>query len=347
MKRKKLWLLVAVVILISCGLWYLTKQKRSGNGEDESARQHISQAVASQTPAASSGAKTASLTPAEAATSLVQQEHERERKTWDALFLTPISFFGKVVDENGTAIAGADVSLSFDNTLAEKKSKQGLVTDDNGLFHVSGHGLGIVVQVSKHGYYHLDKSDGVFGYSRAGGRYDPHSDSASPAIFVLRKMGNAVPLVRLEKFIKTSKNGEPIEISLSTGRAVPSGQGDLKVEAWINDDGHEPNSNQPYDWRCRISILGGGLTQRTGDFSFDAPVEGYTAVDEIDMPASLGTNWRSQATREYFLQLSGDRYARLEFRIVAEGDYFFAIKSFLNVKPGDHNLEFDRSKQVR
>jgi hypothetical protein len=133
---------------------------------------------------------------------------------------------------------------------------------------------------------------------------------------------------------------------LTTGKVVPSGQGDLKIEAWTNDQGHQPNSNTPYDWRCRISILGGGLILRQGEFNFEASEGNYAPSDEINMPASAGAQWRSQVSRQYFVQLSGNRYARLEFEMTAGGDHFFGIKSYLNPTPGDRNLEFDPAKAI-
>ena len=189
-------------------------------------------------------------------------------------------------------------------------------TDNRGEFHVSGHGLGVTVQVSKDGYYRTTQSRGTFGYTKVAGQFDPHTNSGNPAIFVIRKMGQSVPMVHLQKDYIIPKNGTAVEINLSNGQVV-SEQGDLKVESWTNDQGHLPNSNSHYDWRCRISVPNGGLVQRTDNFDFQAPTGGYSLSDEITMSASSGTAWRAQVARSYFIQLSGNRYAQLEFQMSA------------------------------
>jgi hypothetical protein len=336
--------LVLILLLLGLGLWFWTHWG-ARTEVPKTVETDLTQSVSHQVTGAEK-ATAGVISSEDAAKALVQQESVREGKVWDALFLTPIGFYGKVVDEKGTPIPGANVSLSFDDTLAETKSKQSAFTDDAGLFSASGHGLAIVVQVSKNGYYRLKKSDGVFGYSQAAGRVDAHPDSSNPAIFVLRKMGSSVPLIHLKRFFRISENGDPVEVSLYTGKTVSNGLSDLKVEVWANVEGQKVNSNQPYDWHCRLSVPGGGLSQRAGEFDFEAPSDGYINSDEISMPVSAGAIWRSKATREYFLHLGDDRYARVQIQVIAGGDHFFAIDSFLNPNSGDHNLEFDPAKEV-
>lgn len=207
-------------------------------------------------------------------------------------------------------------------------------------------GLGIAIQVSKEGYYQLKESDGTFGYSKAGGQTNPHPDPKSPAIFVLRTMGKPEPLVKIDNYIRVPKNGTPTEVSLTSGNVVANGKGELKVETWTDDQGRPPHSSQPYDWRCRITVSGGGLVKRTGEFDFEAPESGYAPSDEIDMPASLGNQWREHSARQYFLKLSNNRYARVEFEMIAGGDHFFHITSYLNPQPGSRNLEYELSRQA-
>jgi hypothetical protein len=275
-----------------------------------------------------------------------RQQIAAEKKIWDLAFATPINFYGQVVDEKGTSIPEADVSLSFSNKLSGGGTNESMKTDSDGLFHTSGHGLGITVGISKQGYYQMKQSGGVFGYCQGSGQIDPHPDPANPAVFVLRKMGETVPLIHLEKYIRIKKDGTPIQVDLTTGKLAMTGQANIQVEAWTYDQGHQPNSHTPYDWRCRISVPGGGLVARKGEFDFEAPAGSYTPFEEINMPASAGNQWRSQVTRQYFLKLADGQFARVEFQMIAEGDHFFGIKSYLNPAPGDRNLEFDDKKQI-
>lgn len=272
-----------------------------------------------------------------------QKKVEREKKIWGMLFLTPIDFYGKVIDQSGSTIPQANVSLLFANKLSGGGTEETTQTDNNGVFHASGHGLGINVQVSKEGYYVLKESRGTFAYAEAAGKIDRHTDLVNPAIFVLRKMGQPVALIHLKKCIRLKKDGTPVEVDLATGK---TGQTGIRVEAWIYDQSHQPNSNDPYDWRCRISVSGGGLVARKGEFDFAAPSDNYSPSDEINMPALANNQWQDQVSRQYFLKLADGRYARIEFEITAGGDHYFVINSYLNPTPGDRNLEFDASKQI-
>ena len=206
------------------------------------------------------------------------------------------------------------------------------------MFHASGHGISILVMASKDGYYHLKQSDGVFIYSTAAGQPNTHSDPSDPAVFVLKKIGKTEPLVQFENDFRIPKNGTPVEVfDLATGRITGSEDRAIKVETWTNDVGHQPNSNLPYDWRCRISVPGGGLVQRTDAFVFEAPEGGYQAVDEIDMPATNNPQWRSQVSRNYFVKLENGDYARIDFTMTAGGEHFFTVSSYLN-PAGSRNL---------
>ncbi len=273
-----------------------------------------------------------------------QQEATREKQIWDLALATPINFYGKVVDEKNVPIAGAEVKVSFADSAWTGNTKETVSTDAGGLFHVRGHGLGIVVTASKQGYYQLKESSGQFGYVSSAGATDPHPDPKNPAIFMLRKMGQTEPLVKFESDFRISPNGASVPVDLATGR-ITSGSQSIAVEAWISPRPQNPNSNQPYDWRCRVSVPGGGLIERKGNFDFEAPESGYQPADEINAPASLGQKWRSQITKHYFVKLGGGTYARVEFTMTAGGERFFTIQSYLNPKPGSRNLEADPSKQ--
>ena len=105
--------------------------------------------------------------------------------------------------------------------------------------------------------------------------------------------------------------------------------GDIQVQAWTNDQAIPSNSNQPYDWRCTITVPGGGIQPRTDSEDFTAPDNGYQPSNEIDMPAS-SQQWSPRASQSYFLQLGNGEYARIDFTMAAGGDHFFSITSYLN-----------------
>ncbi len=131
------------------------------------------------------------------------------------------------------------------------------------------------VGVQKEGYYMIDgKSAGAFAYgirSDSSSKDPPVADR--PAVFVLQKMGVTEPLVRISDYHRIERDGSPMEISLLTGKPVLAGKGQLRIEAWTQDQ--IVDSEGHYDWKCRISVPGGGLVERKGQFDFEAPIDGY------------------------------------------------------------------------
>jgi hypothetical protein len=259
-------------------------------------------------------------------------------------FFTPIVFYGKAVDETGNPVPSADVVISFVDTPGpgEGHTKEKIKTDSQGRFWTWGHGLAIVVNVSKTAYYTLDKSGGSFSYCEDGGKPDRHTSSSNAAIFVLRKTGETEPLVVTKGNIEISRDGTPRQMKLTTGKLWIVPDGDIVFQAWISDQALQVNSNKPYDWKCKISVPGGGIQQRTGEFDFTAPDNGYQPSDEIDMPATT-PQWRSNASRSYFIQLKNGDYARMEFTLGTGGYNDFEITAYLNPQSGHRNLESNAS----
>jgi hypothetical protein len=268
-------------------------------------------------------------------------EVNREQSVFNLLSMTPITFYGKVVDEKNNPIAGAMAKMSAADHPYGIGSKYERITDESGLFSISGiHGAGLSVTVSKEGYYSLPQSWGDFGYAfRDGEDKPPHTDPNDPAIFVLRKMGETEPLIMVHKEVRIDKNGVPVAMDLHTGKTYGLTNSDIQVQSWTQNQGIVPGSGKHYDWRCVITVPGGGLQARTGSqFDFTAPTDGYQPGDEISMSAT-DPKWSSRQKREYYLKLANGEYARISFTMATGGYNLFGITSYLNPQPGHRNLE--------
>lgn len=292
--------------------------------------------------------------PVQSGRSLTKEEVDRIQKEKrqkvvnqvEAMLNTPISFYGKVVDQNNVPVPGALVAYSLLDKFDASGTNARKSADDLGYFEISGvKGAVLGVNVSKEGYYQIHNvSNQRFAYGTGPDGYSkkpPTKDK--PAIFVLQKMGKTEPLIYIDsRTFRVPRNGSPITVDLTTGQISNNGQ--LKVEAWTNDQ--SPDEQNHYDWMCRLSVPGGGLADKIGEFDFEAPTEGYQQFKEISMPQATD-RWQPQAERQYFIRLADNRFARIRFKMIAQGDHFFRMESYLNPRPDSRNLEYDSAKQIK
>jgi hypothetical protein len=147
-------------------------------------------------------------------------------------------------------------------------------------------------------------------------------------------MGTTEPLVRAAQSAPVPKDGTPVTVDLMTGRLSPNGN--LRVEAWTE----APEGGRKFSWRCQVTVPGGGLAERTGQFEFEAPEDGYEESVELGMGQDA-EQWTSDQQRDYFVKLPDGRFARVKFRMIAGGNHYFVMESFLNPTPGSRNLEYN------
>jgi hypothetical protein len=263
----------------------------------------------------------------------------------------PISFWGKVVDQQDKPVGGATVEWSANNNANPYGSgtKGWTESDANGMFAITSYGIGLYAKVSKDGYSQIPtelrkprgSSGGFSNAAKLGNTDSPMGTRSNPAVFVLHKKREAAELTHVpERPVKVPKNGAPVEISLTTREAVPAGEAGLRLACWTEDQNKDAQGHYP--WLCRISVPSGGLVKREGDYDFEAPVEGYQPSDDIGPPAD---RWSANAERQFFVKMADNRFARVNLRMRTGGEHFVVIESYLNPQPGSRNLEYDPAKQ--
>jgi len=266
-------------------------------------------------------------------------EEEKGQDDWR----TAIEFYGKVIDEGTNPVTSAEIRFSCNDLSSSGTSYYQSKSDGQGLFGISGiRGKLLTVSVAKEGYYSCRADNDSFYYAGQNVNFIP--DRAAPVIFHLRTKHTAEPLVHVQAAMgggmkyRVGRDGTPVEVSLRTGEVLVSGQGDIRVQCWTDD--LEKSPGKKYNWKCRIAVPNGGILAYTNEFSFEAPLLGYQSQDEIDRPANMETGWERNAKRNYFLKLGSGNYARINFEMIAGGDHFFQLESFLNPS-GSRNLEYD------
>jgi hypothetical protein len=263
---------------------------------------------------------------------------ERANEEWR----TPIEFYGKVVDENERPISGATVVFGINDLSSEGYSELKKESDVEGLFSLAGaEGKHTSVRVFMNGYYASASNRTSFTYAGDNQNFVPIAHQ--PVVFHLRKAGPAEPLITMKRSFRIPRDGTPVEIDLIQGKSVPGGSGHLRVACWTEDKGKK--SGEKYDWRCHISIPGGGLQISTNEFAFRAPDDGYQQVSEINMPATAA-QWSSDVEVSFFVKLPGSKFGRMTFAMIAGGDHFCLIESALNPS-GSRNVEFNPAVQPK
>jgi hypothetical protein len=342
MRRKLLFILLFLVAATAC-IWWFCRSPMKVRDVETTQESGISNTALS---APSNSVKPRIDEIASSAVNLYRgakrelQVHEATESGKDE-WRSPIKFYGKIIDESNAAVSGARIDFSCNDLSPTGTSFYNTTSDGEGLFSISGiSGKLLTVSVLKNGYIASKRDNGSFYYSGQNVNFTP--DVANPVVFHLRKKGDPAQLIHVQaalgggKGFRIPKDGTPITISLVTGLIASKGTGDLQVECWTGDE--QKKRGQKYDWKCRITVPNGGILGYAEEFPFTAPLEGYQPSDEISMLASAGKDWGRSARRNYFAKLANGNYARINFEMIAGGNHFFTVESFLNPS-GSRNLE--------
>jgi hypothetical protein len=253
-----------------------------------------------------------------------------------AIYSSPINLYGCVVDEKGNPVSGALVEYSLNDKHFKDGTKGTTMSDARGNFLIEGMGASIYVNVEKKGYYRV--TDQSYGSVRA----DRITSLQMPARFVLKKAG--IPQKLIHNKITTRlapTDGAPVEIHLARPKLVAVQSGHFRIEVWIAPV--EPGRREGFEWKCRLSVPAGGLTERTDTMHFEAPADGYVPSIEFTMPAApIGAqNWRSSLEKQLYLRLSDGTHARGRLYISFDPDRaLVSFDSFWNQSPTEpRNLE--------
>lgn len=280
------------------------------------------------------------------------------------MLLTPIEFYGKVVDQYGAPVEGARASIGAADNFRGPGSDYVKTSDSAGLFSIEGiRGAYLTVGVSKEGYDYLQrKSNGAFRYGKQDPSLRPAPTKDNPAIFVLRKKTQPETLFVAKRSLGFPKDGTPVSVrvnDLKKARPRTPDQdgidGDFTIQFWVEHDSFVPGNHPKYDWRFRISVPGGGVQERTDpEWQFEAPTDGYQPYLEVNMSKDLPTTptgdeerWRSSLEEHYFMKLADGRYSRIFVEGYTAERPILHLEAYTTTNPGSRNLEFDPEKSIK
>jgi len=325
--RRKASLFAGIAGLLCVVMAWFWLRGPTGAISDVSTASNESVPVMASTAASPTAATDLARTPSGS-----EIENRKERLI-NAAFLTPISIFGKVVDEQNRAIPDAMVQISVNDSPGRSGTEYVRSTDTAGLFSLIGaKGISFSLRASKSGFYTTKESTAHRNVIAPGANDAQTSSYENPVTLTLRSKRHPEVLIHVSsRQVDIALRG-PTIFDLLTGHV---GNGQLHIVSVLGD------TNRPrFDWSYKISIPGGGLVERKGQFEFEAPADHYSQDVQILM-TSEQPRWSSDVTKEYFARLPDGRFGRFSINLYPGKRNFVVIESYVNPKPGNRNLEFD------
>jgi hypothetical protein len=252
-------------------------------------------------------------------------------------------FYGKVVDQHGQPVAGANVTgyLRSDEGFGindEKVEEYSTTTDADGLFEFTGlHGARFGEKVSKAGY-DLESE----GYVRQTGAKTNPNDRAT---FMMWRLRGAEPLIHNKFQSRVPYDGASAGFNLATGKKDASGdlrftlsRFPLKIH----------RGRDKYYWTLKIEMTRGGLLGENDPYPYLAPEAGYVNVFQSEMKSN-SVPWSGDLRQNFYIRMSDGQYGRLFVDLSTDSmrpDTGVTIETWVNPS-GSRNLEFDPKKQIR
>jgi hypothetical protein len=356
--KKQVWLpVIAFAILVAVyAAWRQQSATHPSGDKLRAATNHVADqepgAVRATNQTAQSGEGSSAGLPGQPPEQDLQDRKQRE--LLDHAFNeknVPVSFFGKVVDQEGQPLANANVKLAVRQwhgpaagNIGVRFNEHNLVTGQDGRFNLQDErGDSVSVKgIEKDGFELSGKSQ--LGFSYEGGT---EPDPNSPVVYKMWKITAAEPLITGEKFYGMIPDGRTYTLDFLNGKKLEGQSTDGDI--WVRII--RPASVQrreKFPWSYTIEAINGGVIETQDEFLYLAPESGYTERYEAKFDPSAA-DWCREVKRQFYLRLRGGQvFGRLEVEMFADynGKSVFSVKSFVN-PAGSRNLRFDPAAQPK
>ncbi|MDP1581224.1 MAG: carboxypeptidase-like regulatory domain-containing protein [Candidatus Didemnitutus sp.] len=236
-------------------------------------------------------------------------EDWRRMKAEDPYFeyKTPISFWGRVVDDRRTPVAGAEAEIVITDLSAEGTTKVKVFSDVDGLFSIANRsGKKLSVRVSKDGYRSPQTQNRFsfeYGDLTAADHFRP--DARRPVVFTLVESAPVTELITREERVPLAPGASVSISSGSGGRNVR-----LQLELLRNE---KENAGE---WALRVSVPVGGVKLSTEEFPFEAPDAGFSADLILDRNTPKPATWPGVYQGGQFYVKTGQLYGVVTIKMI-------------------------------
>lgn len=316
--RSVVWLIAVAIILIAVVLWHgskhpaptavLPQAATTGEPTATGTPPQASNSLPNQTPTASAPQNNALVTP--------RDKGDQIKEGLSALNDVPIAFYGKLQDQFGNPVIGAQIAASVRiyNGIQSTVDRFATTSDADGVFRINhGKGESLSIMPSKAGYV-MATRDTLFKYSYM---YPDHftPNPTRPTVIKMWKLQGAEPLVNFNRSYKLRYSDAPIYFNLVSGEIVPTG-GDVKIT--LNRPAGEVSERNPQKWGIGFEVSNGGFIEASDTdwgITYMAPDAGYQPSGTFDNNNGVGA-----LDKAFFIECrNGQVYSKLNISIGING----------------------------
>jgi hypothetical protein len=323
--RRSILLFCAVIVALMVLLVWLTKkpsQSVAPSGETETASAPTAERAETKPSqrephlaARSNAPQSGTVAPANVPSPPTQTKAERAKEALALLNNENVVLYGKVTDQFDAPVAGAEISGSIqvnDGTRVGADQIR-LVTDNNGMFTISGYtGKALGIAVKKPGYV-MATTNTRFVFSRLWSEAEQHNpDPNHPTVIKMWKLQGAEPLAGIDQRHKFPYTDTPVSFDLLAGKIVASG-GDIKITVSRSEGVVSEQTLQ--DWSVRVEAVDGGVLRADATGArviYVLPEGGYQPSDTFILSTNAPHRWAGSIEQMYFVRSRGGQvYSKL------------------------------------
>lgn len=206
----------------------------------------------------------------------------QKRKQMQQAANREMNFYGKVIDQYGDPVPGAQIEYSYAYypdlilpTFSWAIRQEKTSSNANGMFQITGkNGVHLTVKQLEHPDY-IIRSHNTFQFRpRSVGDMPFTSDPANPVIFHAWKKDYAA---------RELKEGKDYWAYRTDGEyyKVPMDGLEDGLQVHFELLGNNGSTDMPRQWRATLKLDRGGLVETTDTFLYEAPESGYQSVWKI------------------------------------------------------------------